>query len=158
MTVLFENPWYFIFAGVIIEAVLGILLFRTGRGALLWAMIAVLALTLLGVVVERLVVTERERVQMTLDGITSALEANDLNRVLSFVAPEAAHTRQRATWALGYFEVLSASMYKVQISINKLTTPPTAKVLFLGHLNFRDRHGYKREKEDASKRNSVKEL
>ncbi len=80
MTLLFENPLRIIFIGIVIEAVLGIVLLRTGRGALLWAMLGVLALTLAGVVVERLVVTEKERVEMTLDGITSALEANDLKR------------------------------------------------------------------------------
>jgi hypothetical protein len=141
MTELMENPWYFIFAGIVIEVVLGILLFRTGRGVLLWAMIAVLGLTLLGVLVERLVVTERERVQMTLDGITAALEANDLHRLFTFVAPEAKQTRQRATWALGQVEVQSARIYKVQISINKLTSPPTAKALFFGHIACRDKKG-----------------
>ena len=89
MTLLFENPLRIIFIGIVIEAVLGIVLLRTGRGAMLWAMLGVLALTLAGVAVERLVVTEKERVEMTLDGITSALEANDLTRVLSYIAPDA---------------------------------------------------------------------
>ncbi len=106
ISLLFENPWWIIFTGVIIEAVLGIILYRTGRGALVWAMLAVLVLMVSGVIVERLVVTERERVEMTLDGIVAALEANDLNRVLSYVALEAVETRRRAAWAM------SASKFK----------------------------------------------
>jgi hypothetical protein len=141
MTFLFENPWWIIFAGVIIEAVLGIVMFRSGRGALLWVMLGVLALTLLGVLIERLVVTDRERVEMTLDGITAALEANDLNRVLSYVAPEATQTRSRATWALGRIEVQSAGFYRLNITINRLTSPPTAKAAFFGHIAYRDRQG-----------------
>jgi hypothetical protein len=141
MTILFENPWWIIFIGAIIEAVLGIVLFRTGRGVLLWVMLGVLALTLLGVLIERLVVTERERVEMTLDGITAALEANDLNRVLSYVSPDATQTRRRATWAMGRIEVQSARIYNLEISINRLTSPPTAKAAFFGHLSYRDRQG-----------------
>jgi hypothetical protein len=141
MTILIENPLWIIFFGIIIEAILGIILFRSGRGVLLWVMIGVLAITLVGVVVERIVVTERERVEMTIDGITSALEANDLNRVLGYVSAEAMQTRQRVDWALSRIEVQSARVYSLEISVNQLTSPPTAKATFLGHLNYRDRQG-----------------
>ena len=73
MTFLFENPLRIIFIGIVIEVILGIVLLRTGRGALLWVMLGILALTLVWVGVERLVVTERERVEMTVDGISSAV-------------------------------------------------------------------------------------
>jgi hypothetical protein len=141
MTILFENPLRIIFIGIVIEAVLGIVLFRTGRGALLWAMIGVLALTVLAVVVERLVVTEKERVEMTLDGITSALEANDLSRLLSYIAPGAIQTRNRAAWAMGRIEVQSARIYWLNITVNRLTSPMTAKAAFSGHIYYRDRQG-----------------
>jgi hypothetical protein len=141
MSLLFENPLRIIFIGVIVEVILGIVLLRTGRGALLWAMIGVFALTGIAVVVERLVVTEKERVEMTLDGITSALEANDLNRVLGFIAPTAVQTRNRAAWALGRIEVQSARIYRLEITINRLTTPMTARASFFGHISYRDRQG-----------------
>jgi len=141
MAFIFENPWWIICFGIVLEAVLGVLLFRTGRGLLLWIMLGVLALTLLGVLVERLVVTERERVEMTLDGITAALEANDLNRVLSYVSPDATQTRGRAAWAMRRIEVQSARIYNLEITINRLTSPPTAKAVFVGHIGYRDRQG-----------------
>ena len=141
MEILFENPLRIIFIGAVVEALLGIALFRTGRGPLLWAMIGTLALTVLGVVVERLVVTERERIEMTLDGITSALEANDLGRVLSYIAPTAVKTRNRAAWALGRIEFQSARVYRLDITINPLTTPITAKASFFGYIAYRDRQG-----------------
>lgn len=141
MTILFENPWWIIFSGIILEAVLGIVLFRTGRGVLLWAILGVFALMLLGVLVERLVVTETERVEMTLDGIVAALEANDLPRVLSYVSQDATKTRGRAAWAMGRIEVQSARIYKLEITVNRLTNPPTAKAAFFGHLSYRDRQG-----------------
>jgi len=141
MTTLFENPWWIIFFGIILEAVLGIILFRTGRGALLWAMFGLFAFVILGVLVERIVVTEREQVEMTLDGITSALEANDINRLLSLVSSEAVQTRQRAAWAMGRIEVQSARIYKLEITVNQLTSPHTAKASFFGHISYRDRQG-----------------
>jgi hypothetical protein len=141
MSFFFENPWWTIFFGIVLEAVLGIILFRTGRGVFLWAMLGVFVFMLLGVLLERLVVTERERVQMTLDGITSALEANDLNRVMSFISPDAQKTRQRAAWAMGRIEVQSARIYKVEITVNRLTNPPTAKAAFYGYISYRDRQG-----------------
>ncbi|MGA2796255.1 MAG: hypothetical protein ABSE63_01620 [Thermoguttaceae bacterium] len=141
MSLLFENPLRIIFIGIVIEAVLGIVLLRTGRGALLWAMLGVLALTLAGVVVERLVVTDKERVEMTLDGITSALEANDLTRVLSYIAPGAVGTRSRAAWAMGRIEVQSARIYRLEITFNRLTYPMTARAAFFGHISYRDRQG-----------------
>jgi hypothetical protein len=141
MTILFENPWWIIFIGIVLEAVLGIILFRTGRGVLLWAMLAVFVLMLSGVLVERLVVTERERVEMTLDGIVSALEANDLNRLYTYVARDAVKTRGRAAWAMGRIEVQTARIYKLEITVNRLTNPPTAKAAFFGHIAYRDRQG-----------------
>ncbi len=141
MNILFENPLRIIFIGIVVEAVLGIALFRTGRGAILWAMIGTLALTVLGVIIERVVVTENERIEMTLDGITSALEANDLNRVLSYISPGAVKTRNRAAWAMGRIEVQSARFYRLNITINRLTSPMTAKAAFFGHVSYRDRQG-----------------
>jgi hypothetical protein len=138
---LFENPWWIIFAGIIIEAVLGIILYRTGRGVMVWVMLGVLILMIAGVIVERLVVTERERVETTLDGIVAALEANDLNRVLSYVAPEAAETRRRAAWAMHRIEVQAAGIHHLEITINRLTSPMTARAAFFGHIAYRDRQG-----------------
>lgn len=141
MEFLFENPLRIIFIGVLVEAVLALALFRTRRGAILWFMIAALALTAAVLAMERLVVTERERVEMTIDGITAALEANDLNRVLSYVDPAAAKTRGRAAWAMGRIEIQSVRVYRLDISINRLTTPMTARASFFGYISYRDKQG-----------------
>ena len=63
MTTLIEDPTPILVVGILIEAVLAIALLRTGRGVLLWAMLAVAGLTGLGLLLERWVVTERERVE-----------------------------------------------------------------------------------------------
>ncbi len=76
---LFEHPWWIIFIGIGLEAVLAVVLLCTRRGVLLWVMLGVLAVTLLGLLIERLVVTDRERIEATLYGGVAALEANDLD-------------------------------------------------------------------------------
>ena len=78
---------------------------------------------------------------MTLDGITAALEANDLPGVLKYVAEDAQYTRSRAAWALGRIEIYKAKIYNLEIKINDHTSPPTAKAAFTGYLNYRDRQG-----------------
>jgi len=139
MNIFFENPWWIIFVGIILEAYLGTLLFRSGRGLWLWPMLAVLILMVLGVCVERLVVTERERVEMTLSQIAAALEANDLERVLSYISPNATPLRRRATWVVRRFEIQNANFYNLKITINRLTSPHTARAAFFGHVTYRDR-------------------
>jgi hypothetical protein len=141
MYYLVEDPTMFIFLGIVIEAVLGIVLFRTGRGFLVWIMLGVLVLCLTGIIGQRFIITERKRVVQTLDGIVAALEANDVNRVLSYLEPEATHSRQRAQWALGRIEVQNTSYRRLDVTINNLTSPPTAQATFFGLINYRDRRG-----------------
>jgi hypothetical protein len=141
MYYLLEDPTLFIFLGIVIEAVLGIVLFRTGRGILLWMMLGVLLVSLTCIIGQRFIITERKRVIQTLDGIVAALEANDVDRVLSYLEPEAAHSRERARWALGRVEVTNASYRKLEVNLNMLTSPPTATVSFFGLIGYRDRRG-----------------
>ncbi len=99
MYYLVEDPTLFIFLGIVIEAVLGIVLFRTGRGFLLWVMLGVLVVCLTGVIGQRFIITERKRVIQTLDGIAAALEANDVDRVFSYLTPDANYSRSEAQGA-----------------------------------------------------------
>lgn len=139
MTIFLESPLPAILCGVAIEAVLGAILLSTRRGVILWIMLGVLVLTILGVVVERLVVTDRERIEATLDGCVRGLEANDLSRTLTFVAPNASHTRSRAEWALQRLQFTSIRLREMKITINRLTSPPTAEARFTTIFFFRDR-------------------
>ncbi len=141
MTTLLENPMPLIFFGIIAEAVLGVILLRTGRGVILWAMLGVLLLVLGGLGLERLVVTEAEQVEATLEAVGEALEANDLDRVFQYVAPEAGMSRARAQQALGMYRVTSLKINNLKVTINRLTSPPTAKVRFIGAVSGEDRTG-----------------
>lgn len=140
MTMLLENPIPVIFVGIVVEAVLASVFANTGRKVVLLAMIGVLILVLGGVVLERVVVTEKEVVEATMDGVVAALEDNDLDRLLNeYVSPLAAHTRLRAETALDIVEVTQAKIRNLEVTINRLTSPPTAEARFDGIVYFRGR-------------------
>ncbi len=80
MVIFVESPWPILFIGIAAEAVLAFLLLRTGLGKFLIAMIGVAVLIAAGLIVERLVVTDRERVEQTLDAAVAAVRRNDLQR------------------------------------------------------------------------------
>jgi hypothetical protein len=141
MTALVESPWPVLFIGIVVEAALALALLKTGRGKLLGVMIGVGALTLLGLAVERLVVTDREAVSDTLDAAAAAVEANDLERLLSYISPTAQRPQADSRFVLGRFEVSKARVRDLTVTINRLTSPPTAKARFIAFGQGRDRQG-----------------
>ena len=144
MTTLLENPIPILLVGILVEAVLGVIFMNNRRGIVLLPMAGVLVFVLLGVLLEWVVVTEREEVEATLDGLAAAIEANDLERALSYVSPKVASaekTRRRARWAMNRFEVREAKIRNLEIKINRLTSPPSAKATFNGILSLTDRKG-----------------
>lgn len=118
---LLEDPLPYLFVGVAVEAILAVLLVNTRRGAFLIAILCVLAVIVVGVGVERFVVTEREEVELALDELAAALEANDVPRVLSLITSEATFSRSRAEWAMGRIEVTSAKIRNLDVTVNHLT-------------------------------------
>ena len=86
-------------------------------------------------------VTDREAIDNTLDACAAAVEANDLNRLLECISPSAAQVRADARFVLDRFEVQKARITDLEITINRLTSPPTAKAKFRAIGTGRDRKG-----------------
>jgi hypothetical protein len=141
MTVLLEDPTPIIVFGILAEAILAVILVRTRRGVLLWAMGGVLAVVLVGVIVERLVVTERKRVKATLYGIAKAVERNDQKAVATYLARSASDILRRVVGYMGRLEFTDVSLRRMEITINELTSPPTAEARFHATVHFNDRRG-----------------
>jgi hypothetical protein len=141
MAIFIESPWPFLLIGIAAEAVLAVLLVQTGRGKFLGAMLGVAVLTLAGLAVEHFVVTDRKAVANTLDEAVAAVEANDLGRVLACTAPTASKPRADARLVLGRFKVEMARMHNLEITINRLTSPPTATAKFVAMGHGQDRQG-----------------
>ena len=130
MNLLLENYWPWILFGILGEAIVAVALLRTGRGVLLWAMAGVLAVSLLGMAVVKWVPTERKAVAATIYDTAKALEANDLDRVLKHVLLSDEHTRADADNYMSMFEFVEVKVSFLEITINYLTSPPTAKATF----------------------------
>ncbi len=137
MTTLLENPMPVIFIGIVAVAMLATIFVSTRQAWALWAMIGVLVLVFAGVGLERLVVTDVERVEATLYGAADALEDNDLTRLLEqYVSPDAIDARRQAFNAMGLVEITSAKISNLTVKINRLTSPPTAEAEFHGAVRY----------------------
>ncbi len=142
MTILLENPWPAILVGIVVEAILGVILVRTGRGAVLVAMGGVLVVVLALVGLEWLVVTERERVELAIEAGRAALEANDPDAVLACLAPQANSTEDLLRRVLQHIEFTSVRISRLEVGqINELTSPPSVRVQLGVRVEFRDRRG-----------------
>ena len=91
MTWLLEEPIYILILGVLTLAFLGFALMQTGYRKIFHAMLAVVALTAGLLLLESLVLTEREQLEADLETIARDVESNNLETILSHVysgAPE----------------------------------------------------------------------
>jgi ketosteroid isomerase-like protein len=141
MNWIFEGPWPILLTGAILEAILLIALVRTGRAVLLWAILGAGLLTGGLLIAERAIVTDNERIAGTLDGIARAAEANDLDGILAYVAPDAAAVRRMAADGLRQVTVREAHVGDLEIKINDKTSPPAALATFIGRFRVTGRRG-----------------
>jgi hypothetical protein len=131
---LFEDPTMLIAAGVLIEALLAVALVKSGRASLVGAMAGVLLLVALGIVVEQMVVTEREQIEVVLDDAAAALVAGDVARVLRSIDPAAAELRSYVQSVMSHARITEAKLNDLRITINRHTAPPTARADFMGRV------------------------
>ena len=142
MVGLVESPLPVLFAGVIAVAILAVAFINTQRGVFLLAIGGVVLLTGLGLALEWLVVTPREEVEAELDALAAAIATNDADAVRGHLSPEAdRRTRSRAEWALANYTFEEAKVSRLEIEINELTSPPSAKARFTGRIRASDRGG-----------------
>ena len=141
MNLLLEEYWPWIFFAILGEAILAVALLRTGRGVLLWAMAGVLGVALLGVAMVKWVPTQRKAVAATIYDTAKAIEANDLDGVLKHVMPSDEQTRADADRYMSMIEFSDVKIRYLEITINHLTSPPTAKATFNVSATGRNRSG-----------------
>jgi ketosteroid isomerase-like protein len=130
-----EGPWPILVTGLVLEAVLLVALVRTGRAVLIWAVVGMGLLTAGLLVVERLVVTDNERIAATLDGVAAAAAANDLNGVLAYIGPDAVEVRKLATDSLRRIRIREAKIGSdLSIVITQQAGAPSALATFTGRI------------------------
>jgi hypothetical protein len=139
--VFLENPWPILSLGITVEVVLVILLIVTRRGVLLGWMLGTATVVGAGVLIEWLVVTDREAIDDALHSCAAAIEANDQAQLLSHVSPSATHLRQEIRGRMDRFEVSMMRISNLEITVNRKADPRVAKAVFTAIGKGRDRKG-----------------
>ena len=136
-----ESPWPILLIGIAAEAAMGVALLRSGQGKWLWAMLGVGVVAVGGLLAEHFVVTDRKLIAQTLDTAAAAVAANNLPRLLDCISPECPEAPDPLEAALGPLHCKAGHIYDLDIKINRLTSPPTAKAHFVAFGEASDRQG-----------------
>jgi hypothetical protein len=125
-----EDPTPIFILGGIALAVLFVFLMKTGRGLVLVAMAGVAAIMGLAVLIDALVVTDRERVEEVIYHAAAAAERNDLDGVAAFVSPSAPQIKTEIRRWIGQLAIESVSIGGLDVTIDRTTSPQTATAKF----------------------------
>lgn len=139
MSWLFEDPTTLIVAGVLIEGLLAVGLVKSGRGILAVPMLVVALIFGLGVLVERLVVTDREQIEDVFHGVCRALQANDVDGVLDYIDPAATGMRGQVRNVISAAHITDARIYDLEVEVDRQARPPVARAQLTGRVkgNYR---------------------
>jgi hypothetical protein len=128
---LFENPLPAIIVGGLTAAMLGGGWLQTGRKWLLYAMLAAITLTFGAVIIERLVVTDREQITTTLHEIAAAVERNEIDTALTYAYSGSPEVRSHAAAELARYEFSQVDIKRnLEIEVYPGANPPRAVAEF----------------------------
>jgi hypothetical protein len=105
-----DNPIPLFVLGLLVQLVLGILLWQTGRGWIVLLMAACGLASIAALAYEIVHVSPAEQIAARLDEIAELLETNEANRVVECIIPEATRVRAEALAQLRQIRVEEASM------------------------------------------------
>jgi hypothetical protein len=141
MSLFVESPWPAVVLCTFLILAFGALFMRSGSVWAIAALAGSVGLMAGLVVLERTIVTDTEQVEDTLHGIAENLEANNIPLAMASFAPNCPGIRQ-AESVLRRVTVQSAVVGRdLEVTINKLTSPPTATAYFTGRIQARDNGG-----------------
>ncbi len=127
-----ESPWPVLIVGLVLEMALAIALFRTGRGAVLWAMAGVALLVLLGILIERYSITDTKLIRQTLEAAAAGLLTGKAEQVDRCIVPDedGNAARKLVISALSQAEFHEISIRNLEVKFNYRASPPTATTTF----------------------------
>jgi hypothetical protein len=135
MTVLMENPLPIAVGGGLL-ALVAVLVFLSRRNlASLLALAGILGFTVLLLIVESLVETDREQVESAIDGVLDAIEANDVAAVVGAVDPAATKIRSDIEALMPLVKWTLANAGSMEVTVNAADEPLTATSRFRAFLN-----------------------
>jgi hypothetical protein len=124
-----ESPWPAIGIGAVLFVLFGARFTQTKQVKILAAMIAIVAATIGMVIVERLVVTEREAVENLLDTVARATEmpTRDIDRIVESISPSNTILRARARGVLPRHTINGVRIKDLAITLDMEANPPQAQ-------------------------------
>jgi hypothetical protein len=131
MNLLLEQPLAVVIAGVILGLIGGIAWSSTGRKEWLVGLGLVVVLTIVGMIVEQLVVTDREAIERTLGEIARDVQSNNVRTVLRHIATGASDVQREAETELPRYRFDECRVTKVHnVDIDASAEPRSAIVEF----------------------------
>jgi hypothetical protein len=131
MNWLFESPLTIVVIGAVLLIALGAVWSQTGRKELLYALGATVALIVVGLIVERLVITDREAIRQTLLQIAADVESNNLPSVVKHVYSGAPGLKQKVEAEMPNYRFTECRLTKIHtIDIDASQEPRSAVVEF----------------------------
>ena len=137
MTWITDNPIPLFTLGLIAQLILAVILWQTGRGWVLFVMIALGIANVAALIAEIVIVSPTEELADTLDEIAVALTTNKPENVLAFIAPEATILRADATLQLKRVQINEAAVAgDLIVTLDPPADPakPTATTSFNGRI------------------------
>jgi hypothetical protein len=141
METMLENPWPAVMIGSLAVAILMGGWIQTGKQWLLALVTLPVLLTIGAVLMERLVVTDREAVRATLFEIAELVEQNRIEEALAYVHSSFTEVQQQARGELPAYDFLSVDIKRnLEIEVFPSLDPPEARAEFnvMVVLNSRD--------------------
>jgi hypothetical protein len=135
MTTLLENPLPIAAFGGLVT-LFALIVFWSRRDSASLATLAGTVLVMFGLLlVERLVVTDRESVENAVAGMVAAVRANDMSGVLDSIDPAAAKVRADVQQLMPEIKVNAANTAgRTDVTIDETAQPPTADARILAVL------------------------
>lgn len=135
MTVLTEEPVYVLMSGALLTTTLGVLAFFSGRGVLWVLTLLALAATVVLLVYEARTVTDREKLDATLDQMLVCIRNNDVGGLAAFGSPARKDTIDRIRAEMPQYRIRSCTISRRKPPVIQATEPPTATLEFVAFVD-----------------------
>lgn len=131
MNWLFEQPLIIVVLGVAIIFALGAVWSATGRKELLYGIAGAFLLLMIGLVVERQTITDREAIRLTLQQIAKDVQSNNKNAVAGHIHSTAKDLQVKAAAELPNYDFTECRVTRIHsVDIDDRAEPKSAIVEF----------------------------
>jgi len=135
MTTLLEDPVPICAVGAVLATICGLAFLARRNLPSLMALVGVVLASLLLVLVEQLVVTDREEVETAVDELMLAIEENDLPAVVATIDPAAVEVRSDAESLMPQVRIEDTGSSSLRVEVNTDAEGTTAVAKFRGKVD-----------------------